>query len=389
MPDRIPTPRHAPRRRTALACALLTLGLAAGPSGAETRTVDSEQQTFTVEVLADGLAHPWALAFLPDGAALITEREGRLRLWADGTLDPRPIDGVPPVRAVGQGGLLDVLVPPDFAETGHIYLSLSHPADGDGANTRVVRAVFDREAHALRDVTVIVDATPVGHTSRHYGSRLAIGGDGKLYVTTGERGERPRAQDLTDLAGKVLRLNPDGSIPEDNPFVGHADVRPEIYALGTRNAQGMDVHPDTGVVWFHEHGPRGGDELNIARGGANYGWPIITYGLNYNGTPMGEGTAKPGLQQPVYYWDPSIAPSGMTIYDGAAFPEWRGDIFVGALKFRLLARLEMDGDRVVAEERLLTDELGRIRAVVTGPDGALYLLTDAGNGRLVRLGPTS
>ncbi|MQX36313.1 PQQ-dependent sugar dehydrogenase [Roseospira navarrensis] len=388
MPHR-PTRSAAPRIRAALGAAVAALAVlgpwSAPPAAA--RTVESEQHAFTVTVLTDQLSYPWGLTFLPDGAALITERTGALRLWADGALDPRPIANVPEVWSTGQGGLLDVVAHPAFAETGWIYLSFSHPDGRGAAHTRVVRAVFDRAAHALRDVTVIVDAVPVGRGGRHFGSRLAFGGDGTLYVTTGERGDRPRAQDLTDLAGKLLRLNPDGSVPEDNPFVGRDDARPEIYAYGTRNAQGMDAHPDTGVIWFHEHGPRGGDELNVAEAGANYGWPVITYGMNYNGTPMGEGTHKPGMEQPVYYWDPSIAPSGMTIYDGDAFPDWRGDVFVGALKYRLLARLEMEDGEVIAEERLLKDALGRIRAVEVGPDGALYLLTDAADGRLVRLAP--
>jgi glucose/arabinose dehydrogenase len=375
--------------RTGLVVGMLTAAPVGAALAQTLGTVQSEQHAFTVEVLTDRLMYPWGLTFLPDGAALITERDGTLRLWADGGLDPRPVANVPPVWAKGQGGLLDVLVHPDFADNGWVYLSLSHPDGSNSAHTRVVRAVFDRAGHALTDITVIVDALPTGRGGRHFGSRLAFAPDGTLYVSTGERGDRPRAQDLNDLAGKILRLNPDGSVPGDNPFVGRADVRPEIFASGTRNAQGMDVHPDTGAIWFQEHGPRGGDELNVARAGANYGWPVITYGINYNGTPMVEGTHKPGMEQPVYYWDPSIAPSGLAIYDGEAFPNWRGDMFVGALKYQLLARLEMDGDRVVGEERLLQGELGRIRAVEVGPDGALYLLTDDATGRLVRLGPAN
>lgn len=379
------------RRFGALALGLgVALGLG-GPSAmapAAALTVTTDGHTALVEPLTDGLHYPWGMDFLPDGAALITERGGTLRLWADGALDPRPIGGVPDVWASGQGGLLDVLVHPDFAQTGWVYLSFSHPAGRGAANTRVVRAVFDRDAHTLRDVSVIVDAGPPGMGGRHFGSRLAIGGDGKLYVSSGDRGDRPRAQALDDLAGKLLRLNLDGSIPADNPFVNQPGARPEIYATGTRNAQGMDVHPDTGVVWFHEHGPRGGDELNVAQAGANYGWPVITYGINYNGTPMGEGTHKPGMEQPVTFWDPSIAPSGMAIYDGDLFPNWRGDVFVGALKYQLIARLEMDDTgQVVAEDRLLKDRLGRIRALEVGPEGALYILTDSWPGYLLRLVP--
>jgi len=385
------------RRWPVLSAVSLALGLfvvdplaLSAQARAADMTVSSDGHTARVEVMAEGLRFPWGMAFLPDGAALITERGGTLRLWTGEGLDPRPIAGVPDVWASGQGGLLDVLVHPDFGETGWVYLSFSHPAGRGAANTRVVRAVFDRAAHALRDVTVIVDAGPPGMGGRHFGSRMAIGGDGKLYISTGERGDRPRAQRLGDLAGKILRLNLDGSIPDDNPFVGATGARPEIYAYGTRNAQGMDVHPETGAVWFHEHGPRGGDELNVAQAGANYGWPVITYGINYNGTPMGEGTHKPGMTQPVTYWDPSIAPSGMVIYDGALFPNWQGDIFVGALKYQLVARLEMDGNgRVLAEDRLLKGRLGRIRALEVGPDGAIYILNDDAPGRLVRLVPVS
>ncbi len=392
LPHRCHGPAPGPARALlpCLAVALLLAGAATAPTRAADLTVTSDGHTARVETLSNALRYPWGMAFLPDGAALITERGGALRLWAEGRLEPRPIAGVPDVWASGQGGLLDVLVHPDFADNGWIYLSFSHSAGRGAANTRVVRATLDRAAHALREVTVIVDAGPPGHGGRHFGSRMAIGGDGKLYISTGERGDRPRAQRLDDLAGKILRLNLDGSIPDDNPFVGEPAARPEIYASGTRNAQGMDVHPETGAVWFHEHGPRGGDELNVARAGANYGWPVITHGVNYSGTPMGEGTHKPGMTQPVTYWDPSIAPSGMAIYDGDLFPNWRGDIFVGALKYRLIARLEMgSGGQVVAEDRLLEGDQGRIRALEVGPDGALYILTDSAPGSLLRLVPAT
>lgn len=382
-------------------CAVLAGLWAAGPGGSDppamaasmaagdTTVVTTDRAEVRVEVLTDRLSYPWGLDFLPDGAAVITERNGTLRLWADGRLDPQPIAGVPRVWASGQGGLLDVLVHPAFDRTGWIYLALSQPDGGGRSHTRVVRAVYDRAAHALRDVTVIVDALPPGRGGRHFGARLAFGDDGLLYISTGERGDRPRAQNLTDLAGKILRLSPDGAIPPDNPFVGRSDARPEIFALGTRNAQGMDRHPETGAIWFHEHGPRGGDEVNIARAGANYGWPVVTYGTNYDGTPMAEAGHKPGLEPPVHTWVPSIAPSGLAIHDGSAFPAWRGDLLVGALKDRMLVRLEMEGTRVVAEERFLKGTLGRIRAVEQGPDGALYLLTDSARGLLVRLGPVA
>lgn len=365
---------------TGLAGAMVTTAVAAP------RTV-IDGHPVRVEVLTEALSYPWALTFLPDGAALITERDGRLRLWAEGRLDPRPVAGVPAVWASGQGGLLDVLAHPAFDRTGWIYLSLSHPDGGGRAHTRVVRAVFDRAAHALRDVTVIADALPTGRGGRHFGARLAFGPDGMLYVTTGDRGDSDRAQDPMDLAGKILRLTPDGGIPDGNPFLGRADARPEIFALGTRNGQGMDVHSETGAVWFHEHGPRGGDELNLARPGVNYGWPVVTHGRAYSGLPIGEGREKPGMEPPVWVWVPSIAPSGLAIYDGDLFPNWRGDLFVGALKVRLIARLEMDGDRVVDEQRVLEGDLGRLRALEVGPEGALYLLTDDSEGMLARLVP--
>jgi len=374
------------RRMLAVLGAMTLAGVIATTATAGPRAV-IDGHPVRVEVLTRALSYPWALTFLPDGAALITERDGRLRLWSDGRLDPRPIAGVPSVWASGQGGLLDVLADPAFDRTGRIYLSLSHPDGGGRAHTRVVRAVFDRAAHALRDVTVILDALPSGRGGRHFGSRLAFGPDGMLYVTTGDRGDSDRAQDPLDLAGKLLRLTPDGGIPDDNPFVDRADVRPEIFALGTRNGQGMDVHPETGAVWFHEHGPRGGDELNLAQSGVNYGWPVVTHGRAYSGLPIGEGREKPGMEPPVWAWVPSIAPSGLAIYDGDLFPNWRGDLFVGALKFRLIARLEMDGDRVVEEQRVLEGDLGRLRALEVGPEGALYLLTDDSEGMLARLVP--
>jgi glucose/arabinose dehydrogenase len=241
----------------------------------------------------------------------------------------------------------------------------------------------------LEDPEVIFTALPLVSSSKHFGSRLAFGPQGHLFITVGERGQDDRAQDLADLNGSVIRLRPDGSVPEDNPFVGRADARPEIFSYGHRNPQGMAVHPETGDVWTHEHGPRGGDEVNLIRPGVNYGWPVITHGISYAGFPIGEGEAKPGMAQPLHYWVPSIAPSGMAFYTGDAFPEWRGDLFVGALVQKHLARLELDGERVVAEERLLERAIGRIRDVETGPDGFLYLLTDEADGELYRLEPTA
>ena len=346
--------------------------------------IRSEQAAFRVVPVATGLEHPWGMAFLPNEDILITERAGRLRILRAGALDPEPIQGVPEVYASGQGGLLDVALDPDFAANRVIYLS--YAAEGDGGNsTRVARATLGDGR--VEDLEVIFTAQPLVRSSKHFGSRLAFDRQGYLFITVGERGQGDRAQDLGDQNGSVIRLHPDGSVPEDNPFVGVAGVRPEIFSYGHRNAQGLAIHPETGVPWLHEHGARGGDEVNVVRPGVNYGWPVITHGIDYSGAPIGEGTHKEGMAQPIHYWVPSIAPSGMAFYDGDAFPEWRGDLFVGALRSELLARLELDGERVVGEERLLEGALGRIRDVEVGPDGLLYLLTDESAGGLYRLEP--
>ncbi|WP_333843025.1 PQQ-dependent sugar dehydrogenase [Pelomicrobium sp.] len=367
--------------RALLAPALLCAQIA----GAEA-VYDSQAHAFRVVTLARGLDHPWGLAFLPDGRFLVTERPGRLRLIGpEGTLDPQPIDGVPPVAAYGQGGLLDVALHPRFAENRLVYLSYSARGDG-GIGTEVARGRLN--GHRLENVEVIFRQTPKSGGGRHFGSRLVFDQQGHLYVTLGDRGEMERAQRLDDLAGKIVRLTEDGRVPQDNPFVGRSGARPEIYSLGNRNVQGAALHPRTGELWTHEHGPQGGDEVNVIRAGVNYGWPVITYGVEYGiGTRIGEGTHKPGMAQPLHYWVPSIAPSGMAFYIGDKFPRWREDVFVGALKDQSLVRLRLQGERVVEEERLLKGGLGRIRDVRTGPDGYLYVLTDARNGILARLEP--
>jgi glucose/arabinose dehydrogenase len=368
-----------------LVMAVLTLGCERAPvANVPDAPVVSEQATFRVVEVVGGLEHPWAVAFLPGGDLLITERPGRLRIVRDGILDPTPLDGVPEVYASGQGGLLDVVLDPDFASNRLIYLSYAAEGD-DGAGTRVARARLG-EAE-LEDLEVIF-AGLTRNGGYHFGSRLGFDPDGFLFVTLGERGDDERAQELGDLAGKVVRLHPDGSVPADNPFVGRDDAAPEIFSYGHRNPQGLAVHPETGRVWVEEHGPRGGDEINVVEVGVNYGWPVITYGRAYSGLPIGEGGAKEGMAQPLYYWVPSISPSGMAFYTGDAFPPWRGDLFVGGLSGELLARLELDGERVVEEERLLEGVLGRIRDVRVGPDGYLYLLTDESEGGLYRLEPT-
>jgi glucose/arabinose dehydrogenase len=350
--------------------------------------ISSAEHDFRVVVLTRGLEHPWGLAFLPDGRLLVTERPGRLRLVAaDGTLDPRPVEGLPPIAAQGQGGLLDVALHPQFAENGLVYLSYAARGTG-GIGTEAARGrLVD---HRLEDVKVLFRQQPKSGGGRHFGSRLVFDRQGQLYITLGDRGEMARAQKLDDLAGKIVRLTADGQIPPDNPFANRTGARPEIYSLGNRNVQGAALHPVTGELWTHEHGPQGGDEVNVIRAGRNYGWPVITYGVEYViGTKIGEGTQKPGMEQPLHIWVPSIAPSGLAFYQGDRFPGWRGDLFVGALRGQMLVRLRFDGEKLVREERLLEGELGRIRDVRAGPDGYLYLLTDADDGVIARLEPVA
>ena len=340
----------------------------------------------TVTVVA-GLEHPWGLAFLPDNALLVTERPGRLRRVApDGGLS-KPIRGLPTITAENQGGLLDIALHPNFAHNQRVYFSYVAADSAGNLGTEV--AYGQLRDLSLHNVRIIFKALPKSRGGRHFGSRLLFGPDGYLYITLGDRGDRPRAQRLDDHAGSIIRLNDDGSIPADNPFINHANARPEIYTYGNRNVQGIALQPDKQRIWAHEHGPQGGDELNIIQAGVNYGWPVITYGVNYViGTRIGEGTAKPGMQQPQYYWTPSIAPSGMVLYSGDRFPQWRGNLFVGSLKFRCLVRLTLAGTKVIAEERLFENTLGRIRDVREGPDGLIYLLTDADDGAIVRLEPS-
>jgi aldose sugar dehydrogenase len=361
----------------------MLLALAAAPACAQ--TYQSEKHAFRVVELVRGLEQPWSLAFLPDGRMLVTEKVGRLRVVKDGRLDPRPIEGLPEVEVHGQGGLMDVALHPRFPENGLVYLSYAERGEG-GVGTAVARGRL--AGHRLEDVQVIFRQQPKGSTGRHFGSRLVFDREGHLYLTLGDRGEMERAQQPDDHAGSVIRIHDDGGVPGDNPFVGKPGWKWEKYTLGNRNMQGAALHPQTGRLWTHEHGPQGGDEVNVVKPGANYGWPVITYGVNYGiGTKIGEGTAKPGMEQPLHKWVPSIAPSGMAFYTGDKFPRWRGSLFVGALRAELLVRLELDGEKVVREERLLRRELGRIRDVRQGPDGYLYLLTDESRAVLARLEP--
>ncbi len=338
------------------------------------------------ETVARGLDHPWGLAFLPDGRMLVTERRGRLRLVdRDGRLSD-PLGGVPEVAAGGQGGLLDVVIDPRFADNRWIYLSYAEPGSGGTAGTAVARGRLG--AGRLEDVRVIYQQQPKVNGGNHFGSRLVWARDGTLFVTQGDRfAYRDRAQDLTVGLGKIVRIHPDGSVPRDNPFLGRGEARPEIWSYGHRNVQSAALDPETGQLWTVEHGARGGDELNHPEAGKNYGWPVITYGVDYSGAKIGEGTAKPGMEQPVYYWDPVIAPSGMVFYTGNAVPGWKGSILIGSLRPGLLVRLTMADGRVAREERYLADLKERIRDVRQGPDGFVYLLTDHRDGRILRVGP--
>jgi glucose/arabinose dehydrogenase len=357
----------------------------AASEGVAVDRVESEQATFRVVQVASGLERPWGMAFLPDGRLLVTERVGGL-LIVEGDGTTREVSGLPRIAVAGQGGLLDVILDPEYETSRFIYLSYVYRDDGS-MGTVVARATLS--GTRLANVETIFEMTPGGSTTRHFGSRFAFLPDGTLLFTIGDRGERARAQDLDDHAGKTLRINTDGSVPSDNPFVDDpdaADARAEVYTYGNRNAQGMTVHPQTGTVWQHEHGPRGGDEINIVEAGANYGWPLVSYGDEYSGGSIG-GTTREGVEDPLIHWTPSIAPSGMDFYEGSSFPEWQGDLFVGALAGTHLRRVEVSGERVVGQERLLDGVLGRIRDVETGPDGFLYLITDANNGGLFRLEP--
>jgi glucose/arabinose dehydrogenase len=326
------------------------------------------------------------VAFLPDGGILISERRGTLRLVnSQGELEPEPIEGLPAIKAHGQGGLLDVVLHPNFKDNNWVYFSYAEP-DGRVYGTTVARGRL--QGHRIEQLEIIFRMKRKTSSHRHFGSRLVFDSQGLLYITLGDRGERPRAQVLNDHAGSVIRLKDDGAVPQGNPFLNKDNVLPGIYSYGHRNIQGAALHPKSGRLWIHEHGPQGGDEINIPAPGANYGWPVITYGVNYViGTKIGEGTAKRGMEQPIHYWVPSIAPSGMTFYTGDKFTRWQGNLFVGSLKFQQLVRLELDGENITHEERILSDKLGRIRDVRQGPDGYLYLLTDAKNGKLIRLSP--
>ncbi len=367
----------SPRVSGFLAIGLVLCALS-GPARAEPK----------VETVAHGLVNPWGLAFLPDGRFLVSERPGRLRLiGADGRLGP-PLAGLPPVVAEGQGGLLDVALDPAFATNRWVYWSYSEPGEAGTNGTAVARGRLDGDR--LADVQVIFRQLPKVASRQHFGSRLAFAPDGRLFVTLGDRFSRKDdAQRLDNHLGKVVRIEADGKVPADNPFIGRADARPELWSYGHRNVQGAAIHPGTGALWTHEHGPQGGDELNIDARGGNHGWPVITFGRNYGiGTRIGDGTERADVVAPVAHWVPtSIAPSGMAFLTSDRYPGWKGNLFIGALRAESLLRLEIDGNKVVRETRLLPTLNERIRDVRQGPDGWLYLLTDNADGRLLRLRP--
>jgi len=378
-------------RSSAIACAGFTcaaalLAFVSSPAGAQ--VVHSAAGDLVLETIAKGLGHPWSIAFLPDGRVLVTERPGRMRIVGrDGTLSPA-LAGVPKVFASGQGGLHDVVLDRRYGENHTIYFCYAEPVDG-GARTALARArLVDEGTPRLDDVKAIFHQDGPLSSGNHFGCRIVQTPDDDLFLTMGEHfTTRDQAQNLGNHLGKIIRIKPDGSMPPDNPFVGRSGAKPEIWSYGHRNPQGLALHPATGRLWEHEHGPRGGDEINIVEKGKNYGWPIIGYGIDYNGARIHESTHKEGMEQPIWYWVPSIAPSGMAFYSGNLVPAWRGNLFVGALAGAILVRLELDGEKIVKEERLLKELRERIRDVREGPDGALWLVTDNSSGRILRLAP--
>lgn len=369
----------------ALSAALLSTASAAPAQS----TYKSSAGPLAVETVAKGLAHPWGLVFLPDGRMLVTERTGRMRIVTrDGKLS-KPLEGVPPVFARSQGGLFDVALDRNFGQNRTVYFSYAEPFDG-GGRTALARATLDAgDTPRLTGVSVIYRQRGPASRGAHFGGRIAQSADGNLFVSNGEHFTgRDMAQTLDNHLGKVVRITPDGKAPSDNPFVGKAGALPEIWSIGHRNPQGLTINPADGTLWEQEHGAQGGDEINIIAPGKNYGWPVVSYGVNYDDTIVGTGKkTAPGIEDPVWHWTPSIAPSGMTFYTGDLFPGWKGNLINGALKFQLLSRLEIKDGKVVKEERLLQGLGERIRDVRQGPDGALYLLTDISAGRILRVAP--
>jgi aldose sugar dehydrogenase len=365
--------------------------LLSATSLAAQENVNSEQAQFATETVVEGLSRPWGIAFMPDGAMLVTEKTGQLRMVTRDGQKSEPITGLPEITVGEQGGLLDVTLHPNFAQNRLVYLSFTEPGDG-GNSTAVASGVLSDDAKSLTDVKTLFSQKPKVDNLMHYGSRVVLDGQGHIFITLGERFEdqyRTQAQELDSHIGKIIRINEDGSVPQDNPYVNEQGALPEIYSIGHRNVQAAAMNPETNVLWEIEHGPKGGDEINIVEPAKNYGWPVVSYGVDYDGSPVGEEgkTEGPNLTQPIKQWTPVIAPSGMIFYTGDAFPEWKGDLFVGGLKVRSLVRVELNGNEVEGEERLLTDLGWRIRDVAQSPDGLIYVITDDDNGRIVRIKP--
>lgn len=344
--------------------------------------IQSEKLAFRTQVVASGLRNPWSMAFLPDGRVLVTERPGTVRIIENGNLLEAPLAGTPEVVARGQGGMLDVALHPDFENNSVIYLGYSIPQE-DGTHTGIMRAKL--VGNSLTEQTVIFTGSPASNRGHHFGTRIVFDADGYLYFSIGDRGQMEDAQTLDNAAGKVFRIHDDGRIPSDNPFVNETGAIGQIWSYGHRNQQGVAIHPTTGAIWAHEHGPRGGDELNIVKKGANYGWPVITYGINYNGTPITEERERPGMEQPVVMWNPSIAPSGLAFVTSDKYPGWKGNAMVGALAFTSVYRVELEGDVAGAQEQLLQN-VGRVRDVREGPDGYLYVVVES-SGEILRIVP--
>ena len=369
---------------------ILTI-LGCGPSGDDFRSlidndsgnfIQSEKLNYKVDTIATGLQNPWGLTFLPNNDLLVTERSGEIRIIRDGKLLEYKINGVPEVYEKGQGGLFEILLHPNYESNGWLYISYAAPGKG-GGNTAIMRAKLG--GFNLINKEVIFQAEPFSSGGNHFGGPMEFDKDGYLYFSVGERGKRANAQTLKNHSGKIHRLHDDGSIPDDNPFVNTSGAKHEIYTYGNRNPQGMAIHPETGEIWTHEHGPKGGDEINIIKAGINYGWPEATYGKNYSGTTITKFTSKKGMADPLHYWVPSIAPCGMSFVTGDRYHSWKGNLLIGSLKFRYIARLELDGEKVIHEEKLI-ENLGRVRAITQGPDGFIYVSTE-GPGMVVRLVP--
>jgi aldose sugar dehydrogenase len=365
-------------------CCALTAHM---PVQAQSRTFTTEKGPVILETVARGLENPWGLAFLPDGRMLVTERPGRLRIVSpDGSVSP-PLTGVPAVAARNQGGLLDVVLDPDFTANRQIYVTFAEAREG-GNGTSVARLTLNGNATGVTDTTIIFRQQPAYDGGLHFGSRMVFDRTGAMFVALGDRYDlRDQAQNRANTLGKIVRIRTDGSIPPDNPGLRREGWLTSVWSIGHRNIQGAALHPVTGKLWTAEHGARGGDEINVPEAGRNYGWPVITYGRDYSGAKIGEGTHKAGMEQPVFYWDPSIAPSGMAFYTGDRFPGWKGNAFVGALAGGVVARLTLDGEKVMSEERLFAGTGNRFRDVRQGPDGLIYLLTDARDGQVMRIRP--